>query len=213
MEEKKFIGKWIDDMNNYQKRKIKISKKREACDTFFAMFDSVKEAIDKNLLMFTISSLVAIPLLIVLLYMLNYVISNINDFKEIRAILALSGVMLVVPFISLYVYFIHILSAKKLPTLKVFLILILVALFMLNVIAGIESINLMEANKVIQGNLIFSAIFLDIFIVSFMITKLCFLLCTYISDIERGKRNVSIDNIEKIALLLEVQPYELLVKK
>jgi transcriptional regulator with XRE-family HTH domain len=41
----------------------------------------------------------------------------------------------------------------------------------------------------------------------------CNLHRTYISDIERGKRNVSIDNIEKIALALEVQPYELLVKK
>ncbi|MBO0469483.1 helix-turn-helix transcriptional regulator [Enterococcus sp. DIV0242_7C1] len=41
----------------------------------------------------------------------------------------------------------------------------------------------------------------------------CKLHRTYISDIERGKRNVSIDNIEKIALALEVKPYELLIKK
>ncbi|MGX7244740.1 helix-turn-helix domain-containing protein [Enterococcus quebecensis] len=40
----------------------------------------------------------------------------------------------------------------------------------------------------------------------------CNLHRTYISDIERGKRNVSIDNIEKIALALEVNPYELLIK-
>lgn len=39
---------------------------------------------------------------------------------------------------------------------------------------------------------------------------LCGLHRTYISDIERGTRNVSIDNIEKIAEALDVQPKELL---
>lgn len=38
----------------------------------------------------------------------------------------------------------------------------------------------------------------------------CELHRTYISDIERAKRNVSIDNIEKIADALEVAPYKLL---
>lgn len=40
----------------------------------------------------------------------------------------------------------------------------------------------------------------------------CNLHRTYISDIERGKRNVSIDNIEKIALALETLPYEFLLE-
>ncbi|HDR8152423.1 MULTISPECIES: helix-turn-helix domain-containing protein [Bacillus cereus group] len=38
----------------------------------------------------------------------------------------------------------------------------------------------------------------------------CDLHRTYISDIERGNRNVSLDNIEKIAKSLEVQPMDLL---
>lgn len=40
----------------------------------------------------------------------------------------------------------------------------------------------------------------------------CNLHRTYISDIERGKRNVSIDNIEKIATALEILPCQLLKK-
>lgn len=40
----------------------------------------------------------------------------------------------------------------------------------------------------------------------------CNLHRTYISDIERGRRNISIDNIEKIAIALEIMPYELLIK-
>lgn len=39
----------------------------------------------------------------------------------------------------------------------------------------------------------------------------CDLHRTYISDIERSKRNVSIDNIEKIATALGVTPYKLLI--
>lgn len=38
---------------------------------------------------------------------------------------------------------------------------------------------------------------------------LCGLHRTYISDIERGKRNVSLENIEKIAHALKVSPKEL----
>ena len=38
----------------------------------------------------------------------------------------------------------------------------------------------------------------------------CGLHRTYISDIERGTRNVSIDNIERIAAGLEVSPEKLL---
>lgn len=33
---------------------------------------------------------------------------------------------------------------------------------------------------------------------------------TYMSDIERGERNVSVENIEKIAKALEIEPDELL---
>lgn len=38
----------------------------------------------------------------------------------------------------------------------------------------------------------------------------CGLHRTYISDIERGKRNVSVENIEKIAKALKTEPDELL---
>ena len=34
---------------------------------------------------------------------------------------------------------------------------------------------------------------------------------TYISDIERFQRNISLDNIQKLANTLEVKPYELLM--
>lgn len=35
---------------------------------------------------------------------------------------------------------------------------------------------------------------------------------TYISDIERGQRNVSLENIYNIAIALEIEPYMLLKK-
>ncbi len=38
----------------------------------------------------------------------------------------------------------------------------------------------------------------------------CNLHRTYVSDIERCTRNVSIDNIEKLAAALQVSPFELL---
>jgi transcriptional regulator with XRE-family HTH domain len=38
----------------------------------------------------------------------------------------------------------------------------------------------------------------------------CRLHRTYISDIERGERNVSIENVERIAHALEIDPSELL---
>lgn len=36
---------------------------------------------------------------------------------------------------------------------------------------------------------------------------------TYISDIERGQRNVSLENIYNIAMALEIEPYMLLLEK
>ncbi len=42
------------------------------------------------------------------------------------------------------------------------------------------------------------------------LADICGLHRTYISDIERGNRNVSIDNIEKIAKGLDVDPSALL---
>ncbi len=42
------------------------------------------------------------------------------------------------------------------------------------------------------------------------LASICHLHRTYISDIERGERNVSIENVEKIANALEIVPSELL---
>lgn len=36
---------------------------------------------------------------------------------------------------------------------------------------------------------------------------------TYISDIERFQRNISLDNIQKIAKALDVEPYILLIEE
>ena len=36
---------------------------------------------------------------------------------------------------------------------------------------------------------------------------------TYISSLEREKRNISIENVEKIAKALEIEPYLLFVKE
>ena len=36
---------------------------------------------------------------------------------------------------------------------------------------------------------------------------------TYISDVERCQRNISLNNLEKIAKALKVEPYQLLMEK
>lgn len=45
------------------------------------------------------------------------------------------------------------------------------------------------------------------------LAELCGLHRTYISDIERGNRNISIDNIEKIAQALHITASDLLMEK
>lgn len=44
------------------------------------------------------------------------------------------------------------------------------------------------------------------------LADLCSLHRTYISDVERCNRNISIDNIEKIALALKIPAFELLME-
>lgn len=44
------------------------------------------------------------------------------------------------------------------------------------------------------------------------LADLCNLHRTYISDVERCNRNISIDNIEKIALALKIPAFELLTE-
>lgn len=44
------------------------------------------------------------------------------------------------------------------------------------------------------------------------LAELCDLHRTYISDIERGQRNISLGNIEKIATALSIKPYELFME-
>lgn len=36
---------------------------------------------------------------------------------------------------------------------------------------------------------------------------------TYISDIERAKRSISLGNIQKISIALEIEPYKLFIKE
>lgn len=44
-------------------------------------------------------------------------------------------------------------------------------------------------------------------------SELCGLHRTYISDIECFQRNVSLENVQKIAIALDIEPYKLLKKE
>lgn len=43
--------------------------------------------------------------------------------------------------------------------------------------------------------------------------EMCSLHRTYISDIERGQRSISLGNVKKIADALEIEPYKLLIEE
>lgn len=43
--------------------------------------------------------------------------------------------------------------------------------------------------------------------------ELCGLHRTYISDIERFQRSISLNNVQKIALALKIEPYKLFVER
>lgn len=43
------------------------------------------------------------------------------------------------------------------------------------------------------------------------VADLCGLHRTYISDIERGIRNISLNNIEKLSIALQIEPHELFI--
>ena len=43
--------------------------------------------------------------------------------------------------------------------------------------------------------------------------EMCNLHRTYISDIERGQRSISLGNVQKIADALKIEPYKLLIEE
>lgn len=43
--------------------------------------------------------------------------------------------------------------------------------------------------------------------------EMCDLHRTYISDIERGQRSISLGNVQKIADALKIEPYKLLIEE
>ncbi|MGG5341122.1 hypothetical protein [Enterococcus sp. AZ192] len=196
MNNKKIIGEWIDKMNDYQNKKVNLDIRVRIAEKIEAMFNPIKILIRNNWFIFTISTLIAIPCFITSFYILNSVIVNITNLGEIKSILAISGVLLVIPLFCLYVYFVYKLSIKKRPAFTVVLILGIIGLFMLNVIGGIDLIKTIEAKKEAPSDLFLKTFLIDTYTISFMITKLTCLLFNKIIDKIKKVGNWIVDDAQ-----------------
>lgn len=162
------IGQWVDDMNNFKKKKRNrlffIERIRE-------ITLAVEASINKNILILTFSFILAIPILIgTILFLAQIDLSGLNH-QELQDIFSIAGMMMVLPFMSVYFYLMLSIPKEKRQISRGVLYMVLVILIILNIIAGLKILNFLDQNVAIDDNFIFRILFFDIYLVSFLITK------------------------------------------
>jgi len=176
MKEKIVIGQWIDDMNNFKKEKRnrlyfikKISKAALA----------VEASLKKNILILTFSFILAIPILIgTVLFLQQIDFSGLNH-KELRDIFYIAGIMMVLPFMSVYFYLVLSIPIPKedKQISRGISYMALVILIIFNIVAAMRSLNFWGQNVTIDDGFIFSVLFFDVYLASFLITKFFYAIC------------------------------------
>ena len=176
MDSKKRVGKWIDEMNSYSRNEVRSTRKVRFFERIKNILISIDEVVARNWFIITISSLVAIPLLIISLYIVAYIGSKITDPEQLRLWLTTIGTLLCLPAMFVYFYLVKTISGRKRPTARAIFISIFIVALMLNIVAAVNYFKHIEGDN--SANIVFSyrVFFLDGYMVSFMITKLSYLL-------------------------------------
>lgn len=143
-------------------------------------FRGIRELLIKNWWIATVSFVLAIPLLIISIYALREIVSWITDIQELKSIMVLCGTMLTLPFLSIYLYVVLGFSSKGRAPARILLFIILFGLVFFTIVASIKILNSIGESGHSQDNFILSVFVIDVYVVSFILTKLMHYMYTYL---------------------------------
>ncbi|MGC6767865.1 hypothetical protein ACYSNR_11520 [Enterococcus sp. LJL128] len=192
----KIVGEWVNKMNEYQNERSVTQEKKGFFERIKIKFVPIKKVVENNWLIFVVSTIIAIPLFIMFYYIIANIANNITNHEEIKSGLQISGLLLAIPILCLDAYFMYKASIKKMPILTIFFIIFVIGIAMLNILAGLDFIEIVKTKEEDLSGLFFLVFLLDVYTISFMLTKLVCLIFDKIIDKIKKVKNWIVDEGE-----------------
>lgn len=168
MRKGKIIGLWADQMSSPKNKTKFILKVKN-------VYHLLEKSLKRNWFIMTFSFVLAIPFLIATIFLLSYISSLKVNYEELQNIFSITGVMLSLPLLSTYLYLVGSIGKSYQKNLiKVSMYLAMILLTIINVGAIKKGLKSIELKKNIAPDFIFSTIFIDVYIFSFLFTKVIY---------------------------------------
>jgi len=130
--------------------------------------------VKRNWFIMTFSFVIAIPFLIATIFLLNYISSLKLNYEDLQNILSITGMMMGLPLFSIYLYLVGSIGKGKKNIIKVILYLAMIIFIMVNVGVVKRGLKSIELKRAISPELIFSTMFIYVYIFSFVFTKVVY---------------------------------------
>ncbi|MFC0276721.1 hypothetical protein ACFFH2_08400 [Enterococcus devriesei] len=166
MKQRKIVGLWVDQMN-----KPRGSLKGRFLLKVKNVYDTLKESIERNWFIMTFSFILAIPLLIAIIFLLNYISSLKLNYEDLQNILSITGMMMGLPLFCMYLYLVGGIGKGNKNLIRVMLYLAMIIFIIVNVGVLKRGLKSIEVKRAVSPNLIFSTMIIDVYIFSFVFTK------------------------------------------
>jgi hypothetical protein len=155
VKKKNIVGLWVDEMNHINKKKV--GKRYPVLEWF-----------KRNQIFFIVSSIIAVPLIITISYVVIYILNHVSNKDELKTIFSLIIMMLGIPILFCYAYLLD--QVEKRDIIISILILIVTAMF--NLTAMNILLDLTEIDEI--PRFVTIILLLDSYLFSFLFSKLIY---------------------------------------